>query len=188
MDLDQLIAAMGQARNFWTGLPKSRLLVRARFADACRNAGVRPVVAGVFSENWEPLDAEAQLRLALFVSAMELEAVGRRIPLFADEGTGAAALGRLCQLSGRLELLTSEVLENSDIRLEEIARHFCAEWGLSIQGERKAHSGNRLREIDFSRLMAEARAARDSAEDRMAYLRELQERELGTRRARRGKW
>ena len=72
--------------------------------------------------------------------------------------------------------------------MEEFARHFCADWGLPIKDEKAEASAQRLHDIDFGRLMREAESARDSARDRMAYLRELQEKQEEQRRPRRGKW
>ena len=57
-----------------------------------------------------------------------------------------------------------------------------------MKGERDAQSKKRLNDIDFGRLMREAEAARSSATERMAFLRELQEKEEATRRPRRAKW
>jgi len=100
----------------------------------------------------------------------------------------ATPLHLLSDLSRRLNLLDFDVLANSDVRLEELSRHFCASWTINIEGESAAASAKRLHQIDFGRLMKEADAARSSAEERMAYLRKLQEEEEETRRPRRGKW
>jgi hypothetical protein len=188
IDLDELIAMFGQAANFWEMQPQAGLLVRAWFADACRDASIRPVTEDAFQSSWSGFDKEHQHRFCLFVSALELQPVANRLPSLCSDGDATPALQVLQQLTVRLNLLTLDVLQQSDIRLEEFSRHFCAAWELKIQGERPAKSEARLHEIDFGRLMKEAEAARSSAKERLAYLRELQEKEEETRRPRRGKW
>ncbi|MCA8989190.1 MAG: hypothetical protein KDA78_16200 [Planctomycetaceae bacterium] len=188
VDLDVLIAVFGQASNYWETQPNILPLVRARFADACRDVSVRPVTGEEFRTAWKQLDPSDQYRIALSVSALEVDIVLGRVPEFSPEGSAATLLIRLVEFSQRLPLLKLDVLQQSDIRLEEFTRHFCADWELPIQGEESAQSEARLREIDFGRLMREAESARDSAEERMAYLRKLQEDEEQTRRPRRGKW
>ena len=188
VDLDELITTIGQATNYWETQANIRSLVRARFADACRDADIRPVAADSFRSTWTQLISADQLRIALSVAVLEVENVVLRMKEYCPDGSAEPLLVRLTEFSQRLPLLTLDVLQQSDIRLEEFARHFCADWDLSIQGEEAAMSAARLKEIDFGRLMKEAKAARASAEERMAYLRELQEKEEASRRPRRGKW
>lgn len=188
VELDQLITIFGQATNYWGMQTNIQLLVRARFADACRDANVRPVTGLEFRSAWERLDSSDQKRFALSVSAFEVDEIVSRKSALCRGGSAVLLLTRLVDLCKQLPLLTLEVLQQSDIRLEEFARHFCAAWNLPIQGEKAETSQARLKEIDFGRLMQEAEAARGSAQERMAYLRELQEEEEASRRPRRGKW
>ena len=188
IDLDELIAVFGPATKDWETRPEADVLVRARFADACRDANIRPVDALTFKECWSGWDRPQQERFRLLVSALELKAVARHLPAHCPTGQAHAALQVFEQLAARLHLLTLDVLQQSDIRLEEFARHFSAAWGLEIEGETPQQSRDRLHAIDFDRLMQEAEAARSSAEDRLAYLRQLQKKEDETRRPRRGKW
>ena len=188
VDLDELITTIGQATKFWQTQTNIGPLVRARFADTCRDAKLHPVTGADFRSAWKQLDSAGEQRVALSVSAFEVDSAIKSVKDFSSDGNAAALLVRFVEFSRRLPLLTIEVLQQSDIRLEEFARHFCAEWDLSIQGENTAESVARLVEIDFGRLMREAEAARGSAEERMAYLRKLKEKEEESRRPRRGKW
>jgi hypothetical protein len=188
IDLDELIATFGPATNFWETQPEAGVLVRARFADACRDAKIRPVDAITFKECWSGMDLPQQARFGLLVSGLELEVVAKQLPAHCPEAQAYAALQVFEQLTDRLNLLTLDVLQQSDIRLEEFSRHFSAAWGLVIEGETPQESQDRLHAIDFGRLMQEAEVARSSAKDRLAYLRELQKKEDETRRPRRGKW
>lgn len=188
IDLDGLITAFGQATEFWQSLAEPGILVRARIADACRDAGARPVTELQFLARWAALENEVASRFCLLTVALPLSEVAHRLAVICRNGSADDALDTLQNLAVRLKFLTIQVLRESDLRLEEFARHFCAAWGLEIRDETEACSSARLHAIDFGRLMQEAEAARGSAEDRLAYLRKLQEEQDKTRRTRRGKW
>ncbi len=187
--LDLLITYLGQATGTWESMPKDQVFVQARLADCCRDAEVMPVSGTNFSNAWNQFDGEHQWRFCLLLAPLELPTMHSRIKQTCHAaGNGQPVLQRLQKLTTDHALLTGSVLQQSDVRLEELARHFCAEWKLSIVGETAEASAARRQQIDFRRLMTEADAARASAEDRLAYLRQLQEEEEKTRRPRRGKW
>jgi hypothetical protein len=188
IDLDGLITAFGQASEFWQSQAEPGILVRARFADACRDASVRPVTESQFLARWTPLENEVALRFCLLTVALPLPEVSQRLAEIGSKGSADDVLALLQNLAVRLKYLTIQVLRDSDLRLEEFARHYCLAWGLAIRDETAAHSAARLHAIDFGRLMQEAEAARTSAADRLAYLRKMQEEQDKTRRPRRGKW
>lgn len=189
VDLDVLITSFGEQLDFWESQGESAVLLRARIADACRDAGIHPVSEARFLNTWNRLGVDHRQRFGLLSAALDLpEVASRTIQIGAVADPGEAVLGLLERLTDRLRFLTIAVLRDSDLRLEEFARHFCATWGLSIEGETTAASTARLHDIDFDRLMREADAARASAGDRLAYLRNLQEEQEKTRRPRRGKW
>jgi hypothetical protein len=188
IELDSLIAAFGQGADFWDSQLEPGVLVRARLADACRDVRIRPISESQFLACWNSFDDEHRLRFCLFSAALEIPEVAQRLPPLCLPGDGGGVLGLLQNLTNGLKTLTVAVLRESDIRLEEFARHFCAAWRLSIEGETAAASAARLYAIDFGRLIKEAEAARASADERLAYLRKLQEEQEQTRRPRRGKW
>lgn len=188
VEIDSLISMFGQAIEFWESHPSIGSLVRARLADACRDSRVRPVSGAQFRAAWETLDQSEQHRFALAVAGFDDEALIQRLDFFSQDGTALSLMERITKFCQRLPFLTLEVLRQSDIRLEEFARHYCADWQVPIAGEEATHSAARLNEIDFGRLMNEAEAARGSAKERMAYLRELQAKQEADRRPRRGKW
>ena len=187
VDIDMLIAAFGQGCNFWGGQPNADILSRARLADGFRDASWQPVAGSQFSATWQKFNEAQQERFCVLADGVVLPPV---ISAFGKQKTSGsdAVFTQLKKLATSLELLTLEVLQQSDVRLEEFARHFCAEFGLAIDGETSEVAAARLHDIDFARLMKEAETARNSAADRMAYLRELQEKENESRRPRRGKW
>jgi hypothetical protein len=189
INLDQVIALFGQSVGFWPTQPEAALLAQARLADSCRDAGVRPVSTERFAQTWSLLAEESRVRFCIALAAFDVQAVRSRLPsLCRDADDAEACLKLLQEFAERLDLLTTDMIQQSDVRLEEFARHFCAMAGLPITEETAEQSAARLHEIDFARLMKEADAARSSAEDRMAYLRKLQEEQEANRRPRRGKW
>ncbi len=189
IELDSLITSFGRATSAWDSQTNLAPLVQARLADNCRDAKLRPVSRAEFQQTWQVFDEEHQGRFCILLGGLELPDVVLRAQQVCGPGQSALPVLRLLhQLTEGHPLLTSLVLQQSDIRLEELARHFCARWGLPIQGETPKASAARLHEIDFGRLMKEAEAARASADDRLAYLKQLQEEQDKTRRPRRGKW
>ena len=185
INLDLLIANLGQAIDFWQFQPQPQLLTRARYADCCRNCELAPVNETTFESVWKNFDENSQQRFSLVLSGFELESPQAALRQIGDAQKG---LNRIVELAADHKQLTLDVIEKSDVRLEELARHFCAKWQLPIEDESETASAQRLHEIDFGRLMREADAAKSSAEDRLAYLRKLQEEQEETRRPRRGKW
>ena len=185
IDLDELITTMGQSIDAWRFQEHPKLLCRAKFADICRDCSLVPVSGSVFSSEWDRFDEQATKRFGLALSGFRIEA-----PLFALQENSDAKVGlqKVSSLATEHDQLTLDVLVRSDVRLEELARHFCAKWQLPIANETPEASANRLYDIDFGRLMREANDAKTSAKDRMAYLKELQKEQEESRRPRRGKW
>ena len=189
VDIDELISTLGAATTVLEMQPVFPEVIRARLADVYRDASIRPASANQFHERWQPLDESHQRRFALLLSVCDVEAVQKRFAQFdADNHEKSDLLTLFHKLVTDLPLLTVDVVSQSDVRLEELARHFCAGAELPIEGETAEISTARLNSIDFGRLTQEADAARSSAEDRMTFLRKLQEEQEQSRRPRRGKW
>ena len=189
IQLDSLIGRFGQAAGFWESQPQPEVLVRARLADAFRDLKLQPIPRSEFQDLWNHFDDEQRLRFCILVDGLEIPEFPAVVQKQGPQvGRASNLVLPLVNLNVQLQYLTCAVLRESDIRLEEFSRHFCAKWELSIHGETPAASSARLHEIDFGRLMQEANAARASAEERLAYLRTLQEEQEKTRRPRRGKW
>ena len=165
-------------------------LERARLADFCRDAGVPPVALDTFESWTAELDEEAWRRLALQVEAFGDDGARSCLPAIHDANQSLAPLiGQLVDLATRMPMHTMDLLCQSVIRTEEFARAFAANAGIAIHGETAEESAVVLNRLDYSQLLAEAEAAKLSAEDRMAYLRALQEEEEAEHfGARRGKW
>jgi hypothetical protein len=188
LDIAALEAHLATAVARTAGRPADADLLRARLADGCRDAGVRPLLPHEFDCLAEGLDTEALGRLALLVGVLDLEEVRTTLAV------RAATMSLLdladvafFRLARETPLLTAEVLRQSPLRVEELARRFVAALGAAVRGESAQASAERLRRLDYGRLLAEAERARQAAADRTERLRRLQD-EQEARRPRRGKW
>lgn len=163
-------------------------LLRARLADACRDAQVEPVGVKEFDDHWDAMDLEDRRRMVLFIGALEgTEFREAWKAIVARDKSTEAPFRELAAMSADLSLLSIEILDQSELRREEFARHLLARLGIDVAGETDQASVARLYELDYARLLAEAERARLSAEDRLEYLRKLQEEADEKRGPRRGK-
>jgi hypothetical protein len=163
-------------------------LLSARLADALRDAKVRPCHPDLFEILAADLDEQALRRCALFVSCAGSDVLRPALPaLVQHAGIEAFVAKGFVELARTKALLTLELLRQSEVRREELARAWCAALGCDIVGESAEQSAARLDEIDYARLLAQAEDAKASAEERMKALREQQEL-AESKRTRRGKW
>jgi hypothetical protein len=172
----------------WAGRPPDPDLVRARLADGLRDAGLRPPTLDEFDALADGLDDEGWRRLAVLASALDQEDVRSALPQLAKVRLPAEllALG-FVGVARTTPLLTLDLLAQSPLRLEELARLLLAELGLAVSGESARASRERLGRLDYGRLLAEAERAREAAAGRMEQLHKLQDEQERTR-PRRGKW
>lgn len=163
-------------------------LMSARLADALRDAKVRPCHPDLFEILAADLDEHAQRRCALFVACAGSDVLRPALPALVQRaGVEALVAKGFVELARGKGLLTLELLRQSEVRLEELARAWCAALGCGIAGESAERSAARLEEIDYARLLGQAEDAKASAEERLKALRE--QRELAeAKRTRRGKW
>lgn len=163
-------------------------LVRARFADRLRDVKFPPPKPDTFETLGDRLIEEEWRRVALAVSALDLQKVREAVPkLCEDRGMAEWMRDGFFELARETPLLTMELLRQSPLRVEEFARHFLMRIGAAVANETAEQSRKRLERLDYTRLLAEAERAKQSAEERAAYLRKMQEEEQ-RRRPRRGKW
>jgi hypothetical protein len=187
VDLAALQAHLTEQVRHHAGRATDPDLVCARLADACRDAGLAPVLPEEFDALAAGLDEEAWRRLAVLVGALDLEPVRGVLGCLAarralPELVAAAFPG----LARQTALLTLDLLGQSALRVEELARHFIASLGAGVRGESGQASKQRLERLDYGRLLAEAERAKRAAEGRMEQLRKLQD-EQERRLPRRGK-
>jgi hypothetical protein len=160
-------------------------LIQARLADHYRDIGLEPAPPSTFDAIVAGLDAEAWRRFALAIGPLDhaesrAALAGLKMPVVQQVQAGFVAMAR------QTDVLTLSLLRQSDIRIEEFARHLAVSLGVGWRGETPEQSMNRLHQLDYKRLLAEADEAKRQAEVRMEYLRKKQE-EDAARRTRRGK-
>lgn len=186
VDLPAMIAAIQAAAPAAAEAPADLVLLRAQWGDLCRDGHT----ARPSSEAFDPLaqDADALKRATLLMSALLSQDD-------AAEWVSDGAFGRnpdghvQCSLvlpATRLDLLTPQLIAQSDLRAEEMARAFAASLGVHIRGEDEKTSEANLRRLDYRRLLAGADRAKAKAADKMDYLKQLYEAQEAARP--RGKW
>jgi hypothetical protein len=161
-------------------------LTRARLADGCRDAAVTPVPPEEFDATAATLDGEGWRRLAVLVGVLDLAPVRAALPQLPAGRSGTDAVAAFVGLASGTPLLSIEVLEQSELRVEELARRLVAGLGAVVAGETADEAKTKLHRLDYGRLLAEAEQARQAAEERAERLKKLQD-EQERRRTRRGK-
>ncbi len=159
------------------------LLVEARLADCYRDLNLEPVSPAQFAALVEGLDMESQRRLALAVGALDHTEIRPALALLTTLPAKQVQLGFIWT-ARQTDALTVSLIRQSEVRTEEFARHLAYHLGVSWQGESAAQSKQRLQQIDYKRLLAEADEAKKQAEERMEYLRRMQEEDAARRRPR----
>jgi hypothetical protein len=187
-DLKSLRARLGAGVAHWAGRPPDPDLVRARLADGCRGAELDPPTPEEVEAMVARLDDEGWRRLAVLAGALDLDWLRAAMTVLA----AARPLGELVEvafvaLARGTPLLTLDLLRQSPLRVEELARKFVARLGVPVGGESAQESRRRLERLDYERLLAEAERARAAAEKQSQRLRQLQD-EQEQNRPRRGKW
>jgi hypothetical protein len=158
-------------------------LARARLADRCRDAHVRPTHPLQLGPMLEALDAEGRRRLALIVALLEQRAAADDVAALL--GSMGPAVGQaVVGLAAATAPLTLELVRESPLRAQEFCRHLIAHFGAGVRGETSLESARQLERLDYGRLLEEADRAKMSAGERLEYLKKLQEQ----RAPRRGKW
>jgi hypothetical protein len=160
-----------------------RDLISARLADHYRDAGRDPGSHAEFVQLVRKFDPEAWRRMALVVGSLDHADIRSVLTLSAQPVLRQIELGFVGVVK-KTDALTLAILRQSEVRVEEFARHFAAQLGVNWHGETSEQSADRLQKIDYKRLLAEAEDAKKSAEERMAALRKKQEEELARRRPR----
>ena len=163
-------------------------VVRARLADTCRDADLAPLDPSAFDALAGVLDEGGWRRLWLLVAAASHEALGSALPaIAAAKGADEVVRDGFVGVAAGTGLLTIDLLRQSRLRLEELARRWILALGAGVEGESVEESLAALARLDYARLLAQVDRAKLSAEERVAYLKKLQEAQEA-RLPRRGKW
>jgi hypothetical protein len=188
LDLAPLCEALARRRPALERKDVEPVLMRARLADFQRDHGLEPLPPESFLTLCEGLDAEGWRRLALVTSALEEAPVGTAVASLAKaQGVEQQVREGFASFAREARLLTLELLGQSPLRLEELARRWAASLGAGLQGESDEESAQRLARLDYAKLLAEAERAKKAAEARQEKLKKLREAQ-DAKLSPRGKW
>jgi Mg/Co/Ni transporter MgtE len=188
VSIEALIAEVGAASIELEGNPGAiePALIVARFQDALRSRGIRPLPAAAVAELVAGMDQEARMRLSILAALAEGPALAEALSAFGEEAGEAITRECVVRTVEVKRALSLELVRQSPVRAEELARAFVLSLGVAIQGETPAVSRERAERIDYSKLLEEAERAKQSAEARTEEIRKLQETQAMLRA--RGKW
>jgi hypothetical protein len=188
VSLDRLVIELLGLLFHCAGEPPDPEVVCARLGDTCRDLGLSPVDPAELRQHAQALDENGWMRLWLLALGARLDVIRPSLRALAEAmGAPGLVLGGFVGVATGTPLLTMELLLTSRLRLEELARRWLHDLGASIEGETPEESREALDRLDYARLLAELDRAKLSAEERLAYLKKLQD-EHDAKHGRRGKW
>lgn len=164
-------------------------LVRARLADRFRDAGVEPMDPDKLLPLAEPLNRseDAWRRLALVVEVLGAPELRAALPALLGPGPAdRRVMEGFVFFALETRRLTLDVLRQSPLRLEELARRWVLRMEAGIAGEPGHGDPERLRRLNYELLLHEAEGAKLEAEQRQQEIKKLQRQQ--DMRTRRGQW
>jgi len=159
------------------------LLIQARLADHYRDIGLAPVAPVNFDALVRGLDAESWRRFALALGPLD-HAETRSVLAHVKTTVLQQVEGGFVATARQHDVLTLALLRQSEVRIEEFARHLALSLNVAWRGETPDESRARLHQLDYKRLLAEAEEAKKQAQERMEYLRKKQDEDAARRRPR----
>ena len=138
-------------------------VARAKWADVCRDISMDPLEPLEMDGFTTNFDRSAVQRLALIVSVLERLAIPRDIlARLLDRRLRTATKGGIVEPAQSSRFVTLELLAQSPLRREELARRVILGFGASVRGEKLAESRAALERLDYGRLMDESNRARQA--------------------------
>lgn len=159
-------------------------LVRARLADGYRAAGKDPWMPEAFDRAADVLDADGWRRLGIAVALLDVKTVAEALAKKPIRDVASHIHTAFFDFVTAHPLLTAALLRQSGQRTEEFARSFARYFGCRINGETPDVSDARLQQLDYHHLLDEAESARQTAQERMEYLKNLHAEQREQRRPR----
>lgn len=136
-------------------------VARAKWADLCRDLSLHPLDPLELDALTPHFDRGAVERMALIVVLLERGAIPRDIlGRIVDRRLRAATKGGIVDPAQSSQYVTLELLGQSPLRREELARRMILGFGASIRGEKLTESRAALERLDYGRLMEESNRAR----------------------------
>lgn len=136
-------------------------VARAKWADVCRDESMDPLDPLEMDGLTTNFDTGAVERLALIVVLLERGAIHRELlARLLDRRLRTATKGGIVEPAQSSRLVTLELLAQSPLRREELARRVILGFGASVRGEKIGESRASLERLDYGRLMDESNRAR----------------------------
>jgi hypothetical protein len=136
-------------------------VVRAKWADVCRDQSMDPLEPLEVDGLTTNFDRGAVERMALIVVLLERGAIAREtLVRIVDRRLRTATKGGIIEPAQNSRLVTLELLAQSPLRREEMARRVVLGFGASVRGEKLSESRAALERLDYGRLMDESNRAR----------------------------
>jgi len=141
-------------------------VARAKWADVCRDLSLHPLDPLEVDGLTTHFDRGAVERMALIVVLLERGVITRDIlTKIVERRLRAATKGGIVDPAQTSQFVTLELLAQSPLRREELARRVILGFGASIHGEKLAESRAALERLDYGRLMEESNRARRALRD-----------------------
>lgn len=186
--VDSLGSSVSDNINEFQEIEPDKELIRAQLADFYRRGGLPPFNPEMCLELLSSLDKDSIKRLAILIDALIQEDENSLVIARLSRGdVGKQVNDLFISFAKTHDVLSADILLQSSMRREEFVRHFIKQSGAKVEGESEKESEQRLYDLDYKRLLEEASKARNSAQDRVDYLKKLQE-EQENKLGRRGKW
>jgi len=142
-------------------------VARAKIADLCRDLSVDPLDPLELDTLAAGLDRAAIDRFGLAVLVLERRAIPVETLRKLLDGRARAAIREgLVEAAKASALVTLDLLRQSPLRREELARRLILGLGASVAGESMQEARAALERLDYGRLMAEADRAKRAAAGR----------------------
>lgn len=161
--LEPLMTTMVEALGEFDASMADLDVARAKWADLCRDQSMDPLDPLEMDGLTTNFDRGAVQRLALIVVLLERGAIQREmLTRLVNRRVRTATKGGIVEPAQSSRLVTLELLAQSPLRREELARRIILGFGASVRGEKLAESRTALERLDYGRLMDESNRARQA--------------------------
>jgi hypothetical protein len=159
--LDSLMATMVEVLGEFDASVADLDVARAKWADVCRDLSMDPLDPLEMDGLTSNFDRGAVQRLALIVVLLERRAIPREmLTNVLTRRLRTATKRGIVEPAQVSQLVTLELLTQSPLRREELARRVILGFGASVRGEKLSESRAALERLDYGRLMEESNRAR----------------------------
>lgn len=164
--LDSVIATIAEVLGEYDPSAADLDVARAKWADVCRDLMLQPLDPLEMDGLTPHFDRGAVERMSLVVMVLERGGVTRDVLARILQGRlRTATKGGIVDPAQTSQYVTLELLGQSPLRREELARRIILGFGASIRGEKLVDSRAALERLDYGRLMEESNRARRALRD-----------------------